>query len=378
MTKMTPVLNINTKKARSTEVGYTPSTPLMIEDPSEGNTRKFRPELEEGSITPYNRLNPSDSEDDTSSEHRVDIEDAYVRKLNNSSIDAQKFPDEPLKLLFSGLFLGTGFIMTTCSLVLAHESMPDYPPLPDFFLDSISYMSWGLDYSEYLLVTCLVSAVVVILFHSHRMIILRRCCFCLGLLYMYRSMTVFVTSIPKSNPNYYCAEKYNGSLPFKEFVSRVLKIVAGGGFSFSHKQVYCGDFIFSGHTMMFVMSFLVIKEYTPKSWFILHWLSSITSITGIILLLVGRGHYTVDVVIAYILVTRLWWGYHTLANCRIMFKTKGNVLRKVWWFRIFGYFEGNVAGIVPNRYSVPLPVRWKSLIYAKCCGKDKKDDMAIV
>ena len=30
-----------------------------------------------------------------------------------------------------------------------------------------------------------------------------------------RSMTVFVTSIPKSNPNYYCAEKYNGSLPFK-------------------------------------------------------------------------------------------------------------------------------------------------------------------
>ena len=54
-------------------------------------------------------------------------------------------------------------------------------------------------------------------FYILRAIILRRACFCLGLLYMYRSLTVFVTSIPKSNPEYYCDAKYNGngSLPFK-------------------------------------------------------------------------------------------------------------------------------------------------------------------
>ena len=56
-------------------------------------------------------------------------------------------------------------------------------------------------------------------FYILRAIILRRACFCLGLLYMYRSLTVFVTSIPKSNPEYYCDAKYNGngSLPFKGY-----------------------------------------------------------------------------------------------------------------------------------------------------------------
>ena len=50
----------------------------------------------------------------------------------------------------------------------------------------------------------------------------------------------------------------------------------------------------------------ILYSDTPKSWFILHWLSYMLAAAGVILLLVGRGHYTVDVVIAYILVTRLW------------------------------------------------------------------------
>jgi hypothetical protein len=32
------------------------------------------------------------------------------------------------------------------------------------------------------------------------------------------------------------------------------------------------------------------------------------------MMLISRGHYTVDIVIAYYVATRLFWIYHTLAN----------------------------------------------------------------
>lgn len=36
--------------------------------------------------------------------------------------------------------------------------------------------------------------------------------------------------------------------------------------------------------------------------------------TGILMVLIAHGHYTVDVIIAYLVTTRLFWIYHTLAN----------------------------------------------------------------
>lgn len=40
----------------------------------------------------------------------------------------------------------------------------------------------------------------------------------------------------------------------------------------------------------------------------------VTSIAGVVTLLLARGHYSIDVVIAYWITTRIWWMYHTMAN----------------------------------------------------------------
>ena len=50
-------------------------------------------------------------------------------------------------------------------------------------------------------------AIIVLIMHKHRFIILRRLALILGLLYGYRAITMFVTNLPKADPNYYCAEK---------------------------------------------------------------------------------------------------------------------------------------------------------------------------
>ena len=40
----------------------------------------------------------------------------------------------------------------------------------------------------------------------------------------------------------------------------MLKLLSGAGLSINEQHVYCGDYIYSGHTMTLVMTFLIIKE----------------------------------------------------------------------------------------------------------------------
>ena len=232
----------------------------------------------------------------------------------------QKLPGEPLKAVASLLFLGVSWVANTSSLALTHEFMPDYDPLPDIVLDNIAYQPWALDVSEILLMISLLAAIIVVVFHAHRFILLRRIFFLLGLLYFYRSVTIFVTVLPKSDPGYPCSEKA-GNITALLVVNRVIQILSGGGLSINGKHVYCGDYMFSGHTVVFVMAYLCIKqcEYpaesslalltsslspdTPDRFYPLHWLSLLTSVTGVVFLLLARGHYTVDIIIVSFLNT---------------------------------------------------------------------------
>ena len=81
---------------------------------------------------------------------------------------ASKVPSEPLKTLLAGLFLGTGFVATSTSLAVTHDSVPDTEPLPDIILDNVSYQQWGLDVSEILIMISTFSAFLVVLLHYHR------------------------------------------------------------------------------------------------------------------------------------------------------------------------------------------------------------------
>ena len=45
-----------------------------------------------------------------------------------------------------------------------------------------------------------------------------------------------------------------------DYVRRVITISSGGGLSINGKHVFCGDYIFSGHTMTLTMGYLAIKQ----------------------------------------------------------------------------------------------------------------------
>ena len=63
------------------------------------------------------------------------------------------------------------FILTTASLAMVHERVPDrnaYGPLPDVFLDNIGGQDWALDVSEILIMIMSNSVMALIIFHKHR------------------------------------------------------------------------------------------------------------------------------------------------------------------------------------------------------------------
>jgi len=268
------------------------------------------------------------------------------------------FPDEPVKTIFSILFLVFGFLVTTFSLALTHDRVPNYNPLPDIVLDNTTYHQWGLKASEIIIIISIVLAFVTVMLHTHRMIVFRRVFLILGLLYMYRGLTMFVTVLPISDKNYECAPKLNHTITFLELISRVVTIVSGGGLSMNGKQIYCGDFIFSGHTMVLMMTFFVVREYSPrtKRFLVLHLFSLLLSVTGVAMLLVSRGHYSIDCLVAYWVTSRVWWTYHTLANNNNL-KLSGshNHMDNIWWWYLFKHAESNVPDQLPRKYSFPLP-----------------------
>ncbi len=92
-----------------------------------------------------------------------------------------------------------------------------------------------------------------------RFIVLRRIFLLVGIHYYYRAVTMFITVLPKSNEEYVCAPKLNVTTA-AEIAQRVLKLLSGMGLSINGKHVYCGDYIYSGHTMTLIMGYFVIRE----------------------------------------------------------------------------------------------------------------------
>ena len=81
---------------------------------------------------------------------------------------------------------------------------------------------------------------------------------------------MFVTVLPIANSQYPCDPKLTETgqtLTVLIVLKRALKILSGFGLSMNGQHVFCGDFIFSGHTMIFLLGYLVIIECKCLS----HW-----------------------------------------------------------------------------------------------------------
>ena len=91
----------------------------------------------------------------------------------------------------------------------------------------------------------------------------------------------------------------------------------------------CGDYLYSGHTCTLVLATHFINECeqrdrsqkaegtidarldSPRSYHLLHFLSWVAGLTGMFFILAGHQHYSIDILIAWVLSSRLFIYYHT-------------------------------------------------------------------
>lgn len=262
-------------------------------------------------------------------------------------------------------------VSTTVVISVVHERVPrkeESPPLPDKFFDLFDRVGWAFSICEIngLLLVALWFCQWLLL--KHRSIVGRRFFFIVGTLYLYRCITMYVTTLPVPGMHFKCSPKLMGDTEAQ--MRRIMKMIAGGGLSITGSHSLCGDYLYSGHTVMLTLTYLFIKGYSPKRFWWYHWTCWILSAVGIFCILLAHDHYTIDVVVAYFITTRLFWWYHTMANQQPLKETsQSNLFSRVWWYRLFQYFEENVKGHVPRSYQLPFSwgvVQWsRSVKYSK-------------
>ena len=73
--------------------------------------------------------------------------------------------------------------------------METYPPLPDILLDNIPHIPWAFEMCEVSGMTLLVVWLLVVTFHKHRFILLRRFFSISGTIFLLRCVTMLITSL---------------------------------------------------------------------------------------------------------------------------------------------------------------------------------------
>ncbi|KAI4888268.1 hypothetical protein NFI96_013857 [Prochilodus magdalenae] len=236
------------------------------------------------------------------------------------------------------------FGITSFIMVLVHEKVPDihtYPPLPDIFLDSVPRIPWAFAMAEGCAVVLGCILLLTLLLHKHRSILFRRFCGLMGTVFLLRCVAMFVTSLSVPGHHLQCSGKTYGDMWGK--LHRALQIWSGLGMSLTGVHT-CGDYMFSGHTVVLTMLNFFITEYTPCKWHLVHTLSWVLNLFGIFFILAAHEHYSIDVFIAFYITTRLFLYYHTLSSTHAIQHSRHTprkwhlVHTLSWVLNLFGIF----------------------------------------
>ncbi|XP_061626766.1 phosphatidylcholine:ceramide cholinephosphotransferase 2 [Phyllopteryx taeniolatus] len=303
---------------------------------------------------------------DTKRGFRKSRHNDYV-KISMKEPEAKRLPSEWWKTTLLFFYAGLSLVLTTVVITVVHERVPpkeSIPPLPDTFFEYIDRVKWAFTVTEVNGIVLVTIWFLQLFFFNHKSIVCRRYFFLLGTLYLYRCITMYITILPVPGMHMTCAPKLYGD-SYAKF-QRILRLISGAGLSITKSHIMCGDFLFSGHTVMLTLTYLFIKEYSPRSFWWYHLMCWLLSAVGVVCILVAHEHYSVDVVVAYFVTTRLFWWYHSMANTQCQC-THNNYLSNAWWNPLFNFMEQNVNTPVPCAYG--WPISWAPACLKNPCKK---------
>ncbi|KAH9414366.1 sphingomyelin synthase, partial [Dermatophagoides pteronyssinus] len=223
--------------------------------------------------------------------------------------------------LSSFSFLCIGVIFNLAVLAIIHERVPyDAATLPDIAFDLLPRYDLALNVSEYIIMFMSTSVLLMIACHRYRWIIISRLFIILGLLYIFRAICMSVTQVPVSNKDYYCSPRLNLQETstwelIKTVIWRIIYLSLGMGLSVNGHHTYCGDFIFSADLFLV---YYWLSDRRPIYFKFIKYGYHLMVIIGIIAILIARGHYMVDIVLAIVISKLIFYIYHVLCHYAII------------------------------------------------------------
>eukprot|EP01128_Nolandella_sp_AFSM9_P000870 TRINITY_DN10997_c0_g1_i1.p1 TRINITY_DN10997_c0_g1~~TRINITY_DN10997_c0_g1_i1.p1 ORF type:complete len:244 (+),score=12.94 TRINITY_DN10997_c0_g1_i1:57-734(+) len=199
--------------------------------------------------------------------------------------------------------------MTGVAMYRARDLLQDptaHPTLPDIGFDIIPTVDALCVYSNiesYFLITVMLYTLVrMMLTGPDGWMVFCRFAVCDGILMMLRATTVSVTSLNNPWPECFQCGIESGC------PSSLLECIT---YTVSRFPFYdCGDLIFSGHTVHFLLTGFVWISYSDRATKVEMIANFFCVIIGLSMLLSCRFHYSIDILVAFYLTTAVWFGYH--------------------------------------------------------------------
>ncbi|GMR46353.1 hypothetical protein PMAYCL1PPCAC_16548, partial [Pristionchus mayeri] len=237
------------------------------------------------------------------------------------------------------------------TLAWMHNRVPrDSPPLRDIFFDIFPEIHGAHAIAECIMVLFSLSALLLICLHRHRWHVIRRVFFCISVAFFFRAFATASFQPPVPSTNTYCAPPFNVS--FSSLWQHTIKRFTQPSLEMLQPRVLCGDLIVSGHTLQLFMSLQAFIQYAPKRLQGLKIIFSLLACVAVVAILLSRKHYTIDVVFGYLVATRVFAEYHSLA----LSYHEGNLYRNphysFLWKRVISYLESDAPP--PNLFSNQL------------------------
>uniref|UniRef100_A0AC35ET63 Sphingomyelin synthase-like domain-containing protein n=1 Tax=Panagrolaimus sp. PS1159 TaxID=55785 RepID=A0AC35ET63_9BILA len=281
-------------------------------------------------------------------------DDGYIPCPSQMGAD---LPAEAHKIAIVTIFLAIAGVSNWAALAYIHDIV-GRTPLPDAIFSFVPQQAWALRVGDLMVTMCALSMISIFVFHKNRHIVIRRAFFIVGILYTLRTLSMLCTQLP---PGYIdnderCRRQLNVTeRTWKVYLSRLLEQTIHVGFQDIEDRMLCGDLLFSGHTLIMVLSFLTVSYYLPDNKKYLRYFPGFCACIGTICMVISRTHYTVDVFFAYFLSVFIFTLYHSLCEIDTYRERRNSVLSQLLIIKAVLWLEENVVpGKIDNAYEIPF------------------------
>uniref|UniRef100_A0AC34QID4 Sphingomyelin synthase-like domain-containing protein n=1 Tax=Panagrolaimus sp. JU765 TaxID=591449 RepID=A0AC34QID4_9BILA len=282
------------------------------------------------------------------------LDDGYTPCPSQMGAD---LPAEPHKLVIVSVLLALAGLSNWAALAYIHDIVPR-EPLPDFIFSLVPQQTWALRLGDLMVTFCAVSMIFIFIFHKNRHVVIRRIFFIIGVLYTLRTISMLCTQLPPgyADNDFRCRDQLKpANRTWKVYLSRLLEQTIHVGFQDIEDKMLCGDLLFSGHTLVMIMSALTVSYYLPEDKKYLRYLPQSFSVIGMICMIISRTHYTVDVFFAILLSFSVFSLYHAFCEIDTYRERRNSVLNGWMIAKTILWLEENVVpGKVENAFEIPF------------------------